>query len=389
MKGSRITNKIERREKFNSFAFVSVFFLYSLASFPGMFIGTGIAIIILTVLLFLPLVFLNGSFFKDKGTIKALLFEVGVLVLLLFESIYYPEYGEEILKTMLYVSTIGIVGIASSTLHFNIEQCYKYGTILALLGGLSALTLIVIPKEDELFGLSMRFGYALLPSVLWFLLIFLKNRSKWALCLFVITFFPMLIWGSRGTIAVVLMFLFLYSILLKRWIILLLLPVLISFIFIDVQSLLWDGIVWLQDLTGSKKLGSYSKIIFDEEEARDSIYNYCLYKLNSNFSGYGVGWWEYDPRMGGLYPHNLILHVGTEFGLLGLLFLLILLVKSIMSILSVEINCALLFVYFFSISIGRLLVSSSYWERPEFWFVIGLFLFTRNTIRFKKKHISR
>lgn len=86
----------------------------------------------------------------------------------------------------------------------------------------------------------------------------------------------------------------------------------------------------------------------------------------------------------GEYVHNLFLQVGLDWGMLGLIVLAaaLFLIFSTVANRNVPVHERLLLVALSSTSIGRLLFSSTYWLRPEFWMMIGFLLWIRN------KHLS-
>ena len=362
--------------KANSFAFVLVYFLYSVVVFPGLFIGQGPATILLSVLTILPILFLNFRMGFNTGTKRVLLFEFLLFTLLLLEILLYPRYIVPILEAFTSLLTIGTIGLIAATLETDLKLCYKYGNYLAVFGLLSSIMLIFTMSGEDLFAASMRFAYAILPSVLWFLLMYFYQGRKTYLIAFLLSFAPMLVWGSRGATVCIFLFLLLYILKNKPQLIFLLILFVIIFTF-DIKQILVELFTWLEAVTGSDKIGDFADLFAGEEEARDKIYDYCRFKISQNILGYGVGWWMYDSNMYGMFPHNVILHLGTEFGIFGLLFFLILSVSSIRLVFVSTKEKSLLYMYFISICMGRLMVSSTYWDRPEFWFLIGISFFRR------------
>lgn len=363
-----------RQLKLNSLAFILVYFLYSLVVYPGHLIGQGPATIIITILTIFPIIIFNLTREVQVDTKKVILFEFVVLVALVFEILLYPDYYSGILDAVVNTLTIGTVGLIVSTFRVDINTCYKYGNYLAILGFFSSIMLPFTMSSEDIFSASMRFAYAILPSVMWALLMFFRMRSLKYLIAFFISYAPMLIWGSRGATVCVLLFIMFYVIKYKPRLLLLFVP--LTFLFLlNIQQSLIDIFMWIGDVTGSGKIGSFANLVAGGEEARDKIYDYCIFKMQQNPLGSGVGWWEFDRNMYGLYPHNVILHIGTEFGIFGLVFLLVLVYSGIRCVFLSKNDASLLYMYFFSIGIGRLMVSSTYWCRPEFWFMIGLFLF--------------
>ena len=79
--------------------------------------------------------------------------------------------------------------------------------------------------------------------------------------------------------------------------------------------------------------------------------------------------------MGGLYPHNILLEIAVEFGILGILIFSIILVTIIIKLFRLDLFSFFPYAALFSICFGRLMVSSTFWSRPEFWLIVSVFLF--------------
>ena len=79
-----------------------------------------------------------------------------------------------------------------------------------------------------------------------------------------------------------------------------------------------------------------------------------------------------DSLQDGEYVHNLFLQVGQDLGVIILIAFVVLLLFICFRMLSkntVQDNKIVLCILF-SISIGRLLFSSTLWKRPEFWLML-------------------
>jgi len=300
---------------------------------------------------------------------------LALLCILLLESIVYYDYVEPIWNAIISLITMGTIGLFVGSFKIDIKYCLKYGTIIAYI--CFATSLIFIYKADYELEFSMRFGYAMLPSSLWFLLVYFENKKRINLLLFIISFTSLIIWGSRGTILVVILFSVMYFIKRKKkkFIVFALLTIPLYPI---LQSFLLNGLLYLSDIFKSQKIAGLIKVVSGElaeaSSGRDVLFHRCIELMNENPLGNGVGFWMYDDVMNGLYPHNIILQVGTEFGIIGIIILLMLILRSIIKIASLDSVWYLFAAYIFSITIGRLMVSSMYWERPEFWVYIGFFV---------------
>ena len=113
----------------------------------------------------------------------------------------------------------------------------------------------------------------------------------------------------------------------------------------------------------------------ESSSGREALYRHSLQLFLQEPFGSGVGYWAYDPAMSGLYPHNIFLQVATELGIVGLLVLLAILAVTIIRLVRMNRDSFLFWAMLFSITYGRLMVSSTLWERPEFWLLTGAMLF--------------
>ncbi len=82
---------------------------------------------------------------------------------------------------------------------------------------------------------------------------------------------------------------------------------------------------------------------------------------------------------GGEYAHNLFLQAAEDFGVIAFLVLLFFLIYVIYIIASKKtpIEEKLILAMFLSISVGRLMFSSTIWRRPEFWMLVFFMLARR------------
>lgn len=376
---------METKIKYNSFAFVLVFFLYSLTTLPGNYINQGALTIGLSSLLLLPWVLYNVIKPIYREIYVAIAFELILFIILLIEILIYPRYEKGIFDAILYLLSIGTIGLIIGCFKIDVDTVYKYGSFLAYICAVTSCLFLLTTGED-LMDVSMRFGYALLPSVLWFLMMFFKKKSLIQLLLFFCFLLPLLIWGSRGAILVVLIFLFLTVIKGKK-IFLLVIPFFLVF-YSNILDLLSNAMMSLFELTGAEKIMGMISIMTGEGEkaigGRDNLYMHCINLIKENPMGNGVSFWMYDPEMEGSFPHNVFLHIGCEFGIIGIIFIITIFILALIKTLRSNSDDFLINNYLFSIAIGRLLVSSMYWARPEFWLFISYFLFKSH-----KKYKSR
>lgn len=362
------------RIEYNSFAIVFVLFLYSFATLPGAFVSTGLAIIFLSLVVIAPDLWNNLS--QNKRTVsKAVAIEFTLIVYLAIDMLIYPQYSSESSKILLGLCTIGSVGLLTGSMEYDIDSVLKYGKYMAILNFFTTSLFLIISNAS--FSLSMRFGYAMLPSALWFLYEVMKNKSYRFLPLFIVSTLMLTIWGSRGTLLVIGLFLFMT--LLKYRKISWLLVAVFALVFVNqIQTIALNLCIFLSEMTGAHKITGLISILsgdlWSTTGGRDNLYGHCWDLFTSDPLGNGVCFWAFDSKMNYLYPHNIFLQVAAESGIIGLMLLGITLYTMARRLFMCERDYFMFYNMIFSISIARLLVSSNFWERPEFWLSIGIFI---------------
>lgn len=358
------------RIKYNSFLFAFFIFLYGLCTVTDLFVNMQLMIAITIIIAIIPAIFLNIMNQRWKLYATILLF----LLLFLFQLVLYPSQNEAIISTMISFSTIGVVGLYIGSNEVDYRLIYKYGLKLAYLNFVLVTIFLVFKQIDIDF--SMRFGYAMLPSTIWFYFQVIKEKKIGYLVLFFSSLSMLILWGSRGTLLVLMILLFLQV--LRKSVYLTMSAITILLLFynkiIDIFVAVMEKLPF--DTFKSRKLvAMLTNDFWDNSSGRDIIYGYCIDLIKNNLQGLGIGFWQNDSNMFNLYPHNIFLQIGCEFGFLGLILIfaimVILLKKIYKTKNSTEFN---LLIILFSISFGRLVVSSEYWSRPEFWLLLSVVL---------------
>ena len=247
----------------------------------------------------------------------------------------------------------------------------------------------------------MRFGYAILPSVLmlWFLS-FGENGldKKYTVFLFA-GFALMVIYGSRGVLVSVFVFwllLFLFSPRLRRFQKFSILVFINALIMTIVKYAVLTRVVeyaYFQLGIKSYSLMKYQRMLSGSFVAamsgRDKIYSWALQFIReSPVFGYGIAFLEYST---GYKAHNMFLQILVESGIFGFFVWLTIWLVALFWLGQISKSSVQLFkivILFASISTGRLLVSSDLWLRPEYWFAISL-LFNYRSEQKYQMHRSR
>lgn len=327
--------------------------------------------------------------------IKKYVFLFFFIISLVFFSHYYFFHGfgvMEIYVQFLFKSfSLFLVG----SFPFATEHLKKYMYIFSNLNFV-VLTLIV------LFGLVdqieyMRFGYGMLPSLL-IAIYFMRQKHKLFNFFITISSFSMIfIWGSRGPLIGLIIFLFIMiiydrNIKLSKKVIFVTL-VTISFIYLfffkgfeKILNFLYFDLR-LQTYSIAKLRMMLKDGLEASSSGRDQIYEMFLRHIEEHLlfgSGIGITHTLWD-----LTPHNLFLQLLLEFGIVGgfmILFIFSWLIYRLFSIRKFDNELCLLLSIIFAVSFGRLLVSSDLWLRQELWLFISL---TINSHFIKKSEIER
>ena len=262
---------------------------------------------------------------------------------------------------------------------------FHYRVFLQTCCKLSIITFFVLALYPFLPGYAyMRFGYGMLPVVLFSYIalvysdtVFASRRSRpirlLYLAVLLLSTAEILLYGARGTLVSIALFAVLDRLLLnKRKVIRNGLMVLLAGGAVAFASPLLDLFEKL-----SKKLGIYSYTITklkmqiesgfaSASSGRMKIYRLSLDRIREHpIIGNGIDATEEGVN----YAHNLFLQVGEDLGVAAVIVMLAFLIWQLycMGMRKRAIEEKLIREVLFSISVGRLLFSSTLWRRPEFW----------------------
>lgn len=372
-----IENKIDNT-KSNTILLLLYFFQYGLLIPITVIMGGQYPIAIFTFLLFCYAL-LNNRICITSYSALAFLLPLSILLLKLPFEHNVPEVNVAV-DLIISFGTIGLSGILIGSIKFSQEKFIKYGFKLGIV---NFLLLCIIPftslyMEEVNY---MRFGYAILPSVI-FLFIFLFRHTKYKkinIILFILSLIELLIFGARGAMLTFLLFAIVYLFFIsdiskksKSFISLFIVMVFVSlkFIFEYLIEKLTDFGLYSYSLT--KYLNIFNgETLASTSSGRDDIYQLALKRIEDSF-------WIGSPLdtcyldTGSLYYHNIILDVLVNFGSIGFLFFLFFLFYNIIKVIrSDDKKRKIIFFILIIVSMGRLFVSSSFWQRPEFWIFVG------------------
>lgn len=317
-----------------------------------------------------------------------------ILILLLKLPFELPNSKINVwMESFIGYIAIGLSGIYIGSLKFDIQKFLQYGYWVAFLN----FVLIIIIPFTNLYGETvnyMRFGYALLPSVIFFYHSFLKRKNLFNLALASITFLVLLIYGARGAMFTFCLFLFFYHIVVLR-------PNKLKKLgYVSVVLILYFSLKYLitaiLDYLRAKGEDSYAlskylnllngESLASTSSGRDVIYETAIDRFSSS-PIFGAPLNSCYVDTGSTYYHNIFIEIGVNFGIVGLLVFFVFMIKNFMRFTqrNQNDNLVLVFVILFTIPIGRLILSSSFWLRPEFWVFLSFCLnYKKHILNYKK-----
>jgi len=249
------------------------------------------------------------------------------------------------------------------------------------------LAIVLFPFVNFLDSMNyMRFGYAMAPSVIMFFYACYDSKFKnpiWNI-LAVISLSLTIIYGSRGAIIVLLLFLLTVAILTQKVAI----PTkifgvffigIMAFLLVRSQLIieLLDYIyyqVGIKSYSLNKFRLMLSNGIVESSSGRDVIYLTIIDLIKDKpFIGYGIGIIQ---QIMDKTAHNMFLQIVVETGIIGLFIWGLIWMFCIKMLIGMKLNNDMGFyrvtILLLSIAFGRLLISSDIWLRPEYWFALSL-----------------
>ncbi|MEH7119241.1 O-antigen ligase family protein, partial [Neobacillus vireti] len=273
---------------------------------------------------------------------------------------------------------------------------YKYNSIIVIkiliwLG--IAFSYVVLPSILNTDYVAMRISYGLLPSCLG--LIYLAFNKKYSnkvelllYFLLLLTAFKFLIFsGSRG--AVFSIFVYLYVLIINKlktratkitfsFIVIILIYYFVFYldkIILQVNNFLLIYNIDIEWLDRSiRQMDSDAGLLSN----RDQLYEGAV-KLISEHPIFGIGIGNFD-SIYGIYPHNLVLELMVEFGLVGTIIFIFIIIMGYIKSLKSNKNIKVMMQFLFSLSIPQLMFSNSFWLSSTFWMyiLISIYLIRKN-----------
>lgn len=329
-------------------------------------------IAISTAMLSLVSILLNFNYINYKNILVIVFTSTLIFVNILF----FQNELVRVQPTLIGFLSIGISGLVIGSMQFSIKHMYKYAVILSVI---NFSILVFNPFINFLSANYMRFGYAMVPSLLFFGYELFQNKKYKYLPLVVVAGFEITVYGSRGGLLVVIFFIifniFFLGIKKLYGISLILLSLVMYFFNESIMRYVINQLTRFN--IKSYSFLKYSKILDEGLDdvflsGREGIYGTSINAiLKKPFFGWGIG---YDIDLSFNYVHNFILQILIEFGVIGLFLAISIFIYFFIRIIYLQKNKHFLKLYIAILSVvfGRLLFSSDYWLRPEFWLFISL-----------------
>lgn len=316
-------------------------------------------------------VILNFNYINSFNYVVVL----SMTVFVVSNILIYQNSIEKVTGLLIGYISIGISGLFIGSMRFSIKYLYKYGLILSVVNfGI----LFLNPFISTLSTNYMRFGYAMAPSLLFFGYESFKNKNIKYLFLLVVGSIEIIVYGSRGSLLIIIIFVFL------------------NIIFLGINKLYGAGLVifistiiyfnesivrFITEILAYFNIFSYSFLKYTSmlEEGIGDVFlsgRNELYQQGINaiverpFFGWGIA---FDIGLSLGWVHNIFLQMIIEYGFVGFSVICFLLFYLLIRIFIYETDKLFLKVYIAIISVvlGRLLFSSDYWLRPEFWLLLS------------------
>ena len=347
-------------------------------------LNSQLPIAILTVLLVVYALYIN------KLKVKLYVIVSFLLITIFFMLLGLINYDNTSLTLLIYMEFIAKSFVAFYIASLDVDEKNLYSAFIKL-ALLNFLAIFIFPFVDFLDSMNyMRFGYAMLPSAIMFMFAaFYKKFNPYWFVLAMVALFVTVVYGSRGPIIcllfmVILLFLFTNKLsLIKKYFIAGFSSILLIIVSIIITN--QNVILEIINYLNTKGINTYALIklevmfsqgIAESSSGRNIIYATLIeYIKESPIWGNGIG---HTQQTLDFTAHNLFLQILVESGVIGLIvWLLIWIYVGYKYILISHLKYDYLFniaTLLIAVSIGRLFISSDYWFRPEYWFVLSLLI---------------
>ena len=303
----------------------------------------------------------------------------------------------------------GTIGLLIGTMPIDAKKVGKYASVMWIITAIPAI-IAVGRSTSNIYtnDINMEASYAVIPivfTVIYYFVIYVEERKFWnflAFCFAVFMLFELVIKGTRGAwICYICFFLFLYlkkskSSPRKKIVFCVIIALSALIIAINFSSILTTIGTYLH----SKGISVYAieKSVFltssnsGISNGRIQIYKCAIDGIVAKpFLGHGIGsFHDMYPQMN--YPHNIILQLIFELGIVGSAILLLTvfqIIRYAFIICLKQTNKFDLFLICFAISIPMLFISNQLWGERFFWFILSYYYTNKVAIQEGKVNDER
>lgn len=244
--------------------------------------------------------------------------------------------------------------------------------------------------EDLIFRYNLSFGYAIAFPTMIFLFKFIRDKKIYDLVLFILGLFCVLTQGNRGSLLIIIIYIFLYYLKIfrnsnKKLFKISLLILVLLLVYFYMESILNFLLNLFNDYGYQSR--NIEKIIngsFTSSNGRDFIWGEVLNTIKKIWP-MGLGTFGDRPIVAPIhiagYSHNIFLELLVSYGIIGMLLILIIFSKLIYMIFFCnDDDWYYLYIIMLSCS-AQLLLSQSFWYIWQFWATVAISL---NYIKKKK-----
>jgi len=369
-----------KKSKLNAYIIALYIFQFGLLQPVASIVNSQWPIAAFTLILILMMFLNNGPRIKKYVVITF----VTVSIYFLFNALIFKEGTITILSIFADFILKSFSGFIIGSLLIEGEELYDAFLRISVL---NFFAIILFPFVSFLDSMNyMRFGYAMTPSVIMFFYAIVSKRNNNVLWILLggISFAVTAIYGSRGPLVVFLLFGLLLIIFSRKITNIKRMYLLISTILVakviekyDLAKKAIDYVYFelhIQSYALAKLRIMLTDGVMESSSGREQIYGYITSYIKQNpVFGHGIGFSQITLDF---TAHNMFLQILLEAGILGSLIWLCIWIYPLknykkMSVIH-DVKLFRVSTLLISVAVGRLLVSSDIWLRPELWLVISM-----------------
>ena len=332
-----------------------------------------IGLYLLIVIGSIPIVLKRQKIFSLIFTISMVLVFI-ITILSNFDGTKYAS--DEIVPFFTKYLPFLFVGIAINE-YEQLDKWVDAVTKIVLVAAFIWILIVVLDLNRNIRTPYMQISYYVLPSSLFRVYFYYRDRGAKNLLWMILGIANHIIWGTRGPILFLLLFIPLCLLSNNRSIKKIILSIVLILFGIVLYVRMYDILLWANSLfssLGLRNAGIIKMMAEDLSDGRIDLFSQIMPYINNHFI-FGGGIYS-DRALLGVYVHLLPLEFmcdfGAIFGTLLFIVLIFLIIKKIVQLKDYrDFRWGLLWVLIFSGFI-KLFFSSSYLEEPYFYFLLGL-----------------